>query len=128
MNDAPIGVFDSGVGGLSVIRAITDLMPEESLLYVADTAHCPYGARPIDYLTERALRITAYLQAEGAKAIVVACNTATVATVATLRERFSLPVIGIEPAIRPAAANTRSGVIGILATAATLGSAHLAAL
>ncbi len=128
MNVAPIGVFDSGVGGLSVIRAIAELMPEESLLYVADTAHCPYGARPIDYLTERALCITAYLQAQGAKAIVVACNTATVATVATLRERFSLPIIGIEPAIRPAAANTRSGVIGVLATAATLGSAHLAAL
>lgn len=128
MNAAPIGVFDSGVGGLSVIRAITELMPEESLLYVADTAHCPYGARSIDYLTERALRITAYLQAQGAKAVVVACNTATVATVATLRERFSLPIIGIEPAIRPAAANTRTGVIGVLATAATLGSAHLTAL
>lgn len=128
MSNAPVGVFDSGLGGLSVVRAITELMPAEAVLYVADTAHCPYGQRPVEYLRDRALRISAYLQAEGAKAIVVACNTATVATIATLRESFSLPIIGIEPAIRPAAANTRSGVIGVLATAATLGSAHLAAL
>lgn len=128
MNNAPIGVFDSGVGGLSVVRAITELMPGESLLYVADTAHCPYGLQSVEYLRERALRISTYLQGEGAKAIVVACNTATVATIATLREHFSLPIIGIEPAIRPAAANTKSGVIGVLATAATLGSAHLTAL
>jgi glutamate racemase len=128
MSQAPVGVFDSGVGGLSVVQAITDLMPAESLLYVADTAHCPYGLRSIDYLRERAMRISAYLVGEGAKAIVVACNTATVATIATLRENFSLPIIGIEPAIRPAAANTKSGVIGVLATATTLGSAHLVAL
>lgn len=127
-NSAPIGVFDSGLGGLSVVRAIVELMPAESLLYVADTAHCPYGVRSVDYLRERALHISAWLQGEGAKAIVVACNTATVATIATLRENFALPIIGIEPAIRPAAANTRSGVIGVLATATTLGSAHLAAL
>ncbi len=128
MNTAPIGVFDSGVGGLSVVRAITELLPEESLLYVADTAHCPYGARSTDYLKARALALATYLQEQGAKSIVVACNTATVATIATLREHFTLPIIGIEPAIRPAAANTRSGVIGVLATAATLGSAHLTAL
>lgn len=128
MSSAPIGVFDSGVGGLSVVRAITELMPAESLLYVADTAHCPYGVRSTEYLRARALHISSYLQAQGAKAIVVACNTATVATIATLRANFSLPIIGIEPAIRPAAANTKSGVIGVLATAATLGSAHLTAL
>jgi len=128
MRSAPVGVFDSGVGGLSVVRAITELMPAESLLYVADTAHCPYGVRSIEYLRARALHISSYLQAQGAKAIVVACNTATVATIATLRANFSLPIIGIEPAIRPAAANTKSGVIGVLATAATLGSAHLSAL
>lgn len=127
-NSAPIGIFDSGLGGLSVVRAITQLMPDETLLYVADTAHCPYGLRSADYLRERAMHITAWLQEQGAKAIVVACNTATVATIATLRANFSLPIIGIEPAIRPAAANTRSGVIGVLATATTLGSAHLAAL
>ncbi|HWT53504.1 MAG TPA: glutamate racemase [Rhodocyclaceae bacterium] len=127
-NSAPIGVFDSGLGGLSVVRAITALMPAESLLYVADTAHCPYGQKDVEYLRDRALRISRYLQEERVKAIVVACNTATVATIATLRERFSLPIIGIEPAIRPAAANTKSGVIGVLATAATLGSAHMAAL
>lgn len=128
MNNAPVGIFDSGLGGLSVVRAITELMPAESLLYVADTAHCPYGLRSADYLRERAMHITAWLQAQGAKAIVVACNTATVATIATLRDNFSLPIIGIEPAIRPAAANTKSGVIGVLATATTLGSTHLAAL
>ena len=128
MNNAPVGVFDSGVGGLSVVRAITELMPDESLLYVADTAHCPYGVRTAEYLRERALSISSFLQEQGAKAIVVACNTATVATIASLREHFSLPIIGIEPAIRPAAANTRTGVIGVLATATTLGSAHLTAL
>lgn len=128
MNSAPVGVFDSGVGGLSVVRAITELMPSESLLYVADTAHCPYGSRSVEYLRERAMHISSYLQAQGVKAIVVACNSATVATIGTLRTNFTLPIIGIEPAIRPAAANTKSGVIGVLATAATLGSAHLAAL
>lgn len=128
MNRQPVGVFDSGVGGLSVVKAINALMPAESIRYVADTAHCPYGIRSTEYLRDRALRITQYLQAQGAKAIVVACNTATVATIGMLREQFTLPIIGIEPAIRPAAANTRSGVIGILATAATLGSAHLATL
>lgn len=127
-NSAPIGIFDSGLGGLSVVRAITALMPAESLLYVADTAHCPYGLRSVNYLRERAMHITAWLEAQGAKAVVVACNTATVATIATLRENFTLPLIGIEPAIRPAAANTKSGVIGVLATSATLGSAHLTAL
>jgi len=128
VSQAPIGVFDSGLGGLSVVRAITELMPAESLLYVADTAHCPYGLRSAEYLRERAMSISAWLQAQGAKALVVACNTATVATISTLRANFSLPIIGIEPAIRPAAANTKSGVIGVLATATTLGSAHLAAL
>jgi glutamate racemase len=128
MNQAPVGIFDSGVGGLSVVRPIIELMPAESIIYVADTAHCPYGQRSSEYLRERAERIVQYLQEQGCKAIVVACNTATVATVAYLRERFSLPIIGIEPAIRPAAANTKSGVIGVLATAATLGSAHLTAL
>jgi glutamate racemase len=128
MSKAPIGVFDSGLGGLSVVQAITALMPAESLLYFAATAHCPYGLRSVDYLRERAMHISGYLVSEGVKAIVVACNTATVATIAMLRENFSLPIIGIEPAIRPAAANTKSGVIGVLATATTLGSAHLSAL
>ncbi|HTH95583.1 MAG TPA: glutamate racemase [Rhodocyclaceae bacterium] len=128
MNQRPIGVFDSGVGGLSVVREIVKLMPAESLHYVADTAHCPYGEKPVEYLRERAMQISNYLVGEGVKAIVVACNTATVATIGTLRANFSLPIIGIEPAIRPAAANTKSGVIGVLATAATLGSAHLVAL
>lgn len=128
MNRQPVGVFDSGLGGLSVVQAISTLLPAESILYVADTAHCPYGVRSVEYLRGRALRIAEYLQAQGAKAIVVACNTATVATIAMLRQQFTLPIIGIEPAIRPAAANTRSGVIGVLATAATLGSAHLATL
>lgn len=128
MNQRPIGVFDSGVGGLSVVREIVKLMPAESLHYVADTAHCPYGEKSVEYLRERAMQISDYLVREDVKAIVVACNTATVATIATLRENFSLPIIGIEPAVRPAAANTKSGVIGVLATATTLGSAHLAAL
>jgi glutamate racemase len=125
---ASIGVFDSGVGGLSVVASIRSLLPAESLLYVADSAHCPYGDKDAGVLRERALAIAEFLIGNGCKAIVVACNTATLATVAMLRERFAIPVVGIEPAVKPAAAVTRSGVIGVLATAATLRSSQYAEL
>ncbi len=121
---APIGIFDSGIGGLSVVAPIRALLPDESLIYVADSAHCPYGEKADDYLRERAVAIAGLLLDLGCKAIVVACNTATVATVRMLRERLTIPVVGIEPAVKPAAAATRSGVIGVLATRATLRSDH----
>jgi glutamate racemase len=121
-------VFDSGVGGLSVLRHIQALLPQESSCYVADSAHAPYGEKSPQALLLRARALCDFLQAHGAKIIVVACNTATAAAVAQLRESYTLPIIGMEPAVKPAAAATRSGVIGVLATTGTLKSAQFAAL
>lgn len=128
MNDAPIGVFDSGVGGLSVLREIRQLLPGESLLYVADSGHVPYGDKSPDEIRARSRSIARFLVGQGAKALVVACNTATAAAVAELREIYHLPIIGMEPAVKPAAEATRSGVVGVLATTGTLQSARFAAL
>jgi glutamate racemase len=127
--DAPIGVFDSGVGGLSVLGEIRALMPQESLLYVADSGHVPYGEKSPEFIRERCRVLAEFLLAQGAKALVLACNTATAAGVAQLREQYpQLPIIGMEPAVKPAAAATRSGVVGVLATTGTLQSAKFAAL
>jgi glutamate racemase len=117
---APIGVFDSGVGGLSVLREIRRLLPAEHLIYVADSAHVPYGEKSREFVEQRAVAISEFLIAQGAKAIVVACNTATSAAIATLRARFPLPIVGVEPALKPATEVSRSGIIGVLATRATL--------
>ncbi|WP_044873511.1 glutamate racemase [Pseudomonas sp. LFM046] len=126
---ATVGVFDSGVGGLSVLREIRGLLPSESLLYVADSGHVPYGEKSADFIRERSHHIAEFLLDQGAKALVLACNTATVAAVADLRERYpQLPIVGMEPAVKPAAAATRSGVVGVLATTGTLKSAKFAAL
>jgi len=126
---APIGVMDSGVGGLSVLAEIQRLLPNESLLYVADSGHVPYGEKTPDYIRQRLRRIAEFFQAQGAKAMVLACNTATVAAVADLRELYpDWPLVGMEPAVKPAAAATRSGVVGVLATTGTLQSAKFAAL
>lgn len=128
-NEAPVGIFDSGVGGLSVLREIRQLLPNESLLYVADSGHVPYGEKSPEYIRERCILITEHLLAQGAKALVLACNTATAAAAADLRERYpQLPIVGMEPAVKPAAAATRSGVVGVLATTGTLKSARFAAL
>jgi glutamate racemase len=127
--EAPIGVFDSGVGGLSVLGEIRALLPQESLLYVADSGHVPYGEKSPAFICERSQRIAEFLIAQGAKALVLACNTATAAAISQLRERYpELPIIGMEPAVKPAAAATRSGVVGVLATTGTLKSAKFAAL
>jgi glutamate racemase len=125
---APVGVFDSGVGGLSVLREIRRLLPHEDLLYVADSAHAPYGERDDDFIAARSFAITGFLCAAGAKAIVVACNTATAAAIAALRARHALPIVGMEPAIKPAAGTTRSGVVGVLATSGTLAGRKFADL
>lgn len=124
----PIGVFDSGVGGLSVLRQIRAALPDEDLVYVADSGHAPYGTRPQQFIESRSIAIAKFLVAQEAKAIVVACNTATAAAIATLREKFDLPVVGMEPAVKPAVEATRSGVIGVLATSGTLESAKFASL
>jgi glutamate racemase len=128
MADEPIGMFDSGIGGLSVLASVRNLLPGESLIYVADSAHCPYGDKDAELLRDRALGIAKFLVECRCKAIVVACNTATLATVRLLRRHTAVPVIGIEPAVKPAATLTRSGVIGVLATAATLRSRQYAEL
>lgn len=126
---APIGVFDSGVGGLSVLTEIAHLLPSESLLYVADCGHIPYGEKSPEFIRERCRAVAQFFQGQGAKAMVLACNTATVAAVADLREHYPhWPLVGMEPAVKPAAAATRSGVVGVLATTGTLQSAKFAAL
>lgn len=116
----PIGIFDSGAGGLSVWREIVRELPHEDTLYVADQVHMPYGPRTEEELRRFCTAITRYLVGQGCKAIVVACNTASAAALKHLREAFpSLPSIGMEPAVKPAAASTKSGVVGIMATPAT---------
>src|SRR5471032_225868 len=118
---APIVVFDSGVGGLSVLRHIRTQLPQEDLIYFADSGYAPYGDRTEQQVINRSLAIAAYLLEQGAKAIVVACNTATVAAIKALRTRYpELPLVGVEPGLKPAAALTRNGKIGVLATARTL--------
>lgn len=121
--------MDSGVGGLSVLAEIQRLLPNESLLYVADCGHVPYGEKSPEYIRQRCRVIADFFQKQGAKAMVLACNTATVAAVADLRGLYpQWPLVGMEPAVKPAAAATRSGVVGVLATTGTLQSAKFAAL
>jgi glutamate racemase len=116
----PIGIFDSGVGGLSVLRAIRAQMPEESVIYFGDQGHIPYGPRPMEQIRDFSEVITKFLLEQGAKVIVVACNTASAAALKYLREKFpAVPFVGMEPAVKPAAEYTRTGKVGILATPAT---------
>jgi glutamate racemase len=127
-SDRPIGVFDSGVGGVSVLREIRRALPCEDLIYLADSAYTPYGDRPATVITERSIAMVTLLEREGVKAVVVACNTATGIAVDALRARFSMPIVAIEPAVKPAAARTRSGVVGVLATTQTLRSERFSKL
>ncbi len=127
-NCTTIGVFDSGVGGLSVLQHIRRQLPNARLVYVADSGHVPYGDKSPEYIIQRSQVITQFLIEQGAQAIVIACNTATAAAAATLRSRYQLPIIGMEPAVKPAVAATKSGVVGVLATVGTLASARFAAL
>lgn len=120
MSVQPIGLFDSGVGGISVLREVQKLLPREQLIYYADSGHCPYGGKPREDIIARACAITEFLLAQGAKLIVLACNTATIAAVEHLRATYPVPFVGMEPAVKPAVAHTRSGVVGVLATGASL--------
>jgi len=124
----PVGVFDSGVGGLSVVREMRRLMPRLDIVYVSDARFLPYGEKPDAFIEARAFAIADFLVAEGAQLLVVACNTATAAAVHALRAQRALPIVGIEPAVKPAAQATRSGIVGILATAGTLQSRRYAGL
>jgi glutamate racemase len=117
-----IGIFDSGIGGLSILDKIHQLLPNENLLYLADSDHAPYGPRGEDYIQQRCRAVMDFFLQQEVKAVVLACNTATAAAVAMLREEYQLPIIGMEPAIKPAAMHSRSGVVGVLATEGTIDS------
>ena len=124
----PIAVIDSGVGGLSVARQIRTHLPAEDLLYIADSANAPYGNKSVDFITSRLLNIAALAVQHYAKAIVVACNSATVSAISTLREEVDVPVIGVEPGIKPAIELSESGIVGVIATERTVQSPALRAL
>ena len=114
-----IGVYDSGVGGLSVWKELRALMPEETYCYLSDGACCPYGPKDPSFVVGRAMAVSRFLIEQGAELIVVACNTATAAAISTLRASFEIPFVGMEPALKPAALHSQSGVVGVLATAGT---------
>jgi len=123
-----IGVFDSGVGGLSVMNEIAEELPHEDVVYFADTVHCPYGRRTHQEIQRLTRGIVTFLLSQGAKVIVVACNTASAAALYHLRESFSLPIVGMEPAVKPAVERTDSKVVGVIATEATFQGALFASL
>jgi len=128
-NSFPIGVFDSGVGGLSILRQIHSQLPNERLFYVADQAHVPYGSRSLFEVQEFSEAISRFLLAQEAKLIVVACNTASAAALSFLRQRFpQVPFVGMEPAVKPAAQCTQTGKVGVLATEGTFASERYADL
>ncbi|WP_029144470.1 glutamate racemase [Microbacterium luticocti] len=123
MNDAPIGIFDSGVGGLTVARAISALLPRESLRYIGDTAHSPYGPKPIADVRRYGLEVLDTLVDQGVKMLVIACNTASAALLRDARERYDVPVVEvIGPAVRTAMSTTRNGRVGVIGTDGTIGS------
>ena len=118
-----IGVYDSGIGGLSILRALRAELPEQDFIYLADSGHGPYGERERDHVIERAQRVTAYLVERGVQALVVACNTATAAAIEQLREQYpQLPIVGVEPALKPALGLSQTRRIGVMATRMTLNS------
>lgn len=121
-NSAAIGVFDSGVGGLSITKCIAAQLPHENIIYIADSLHAPYGEKSVDFIIQRVNTIAKLLIAKGVKAIVIACNTATVNAIEQLRAQVNIPIIGVEPAIKPAAKQSISKKIAILATQATSGN------
>ena len=114
-----IGVYDSGIGGLSVWKELVALMPEQDYVYVADSSHCPYGSKSPDFIVARACAVTDFLMGKNAEAVVVACNTATAAAISYLRSHYPVPFVGMEPAVKPAVQASRTGVVGVLATANT---------
>jgi glutamate racemase len=123
MNDAPIGIFDSGVGGLTVARAIRAQLPQESLVYIGDTAHSPYGPKPIADVRRYSIEVLDTLVDQGVKMLVIACNTASAAVLRDARERYDVPVVEvIGPAVRRAVSTTRNGRVGVIGTVGTIGS------
>lgn len=127
-NTQAIGIFDSGVGGLSVLKEIRQHLPAENLIYVADSAYAPYGNKSHEFILERSHALTRFLIDQDIKAIVIACNTATTISVAELRKSYNLPFVAMEPGVKPAIAATKSGVVGVMATENTLTSDHFTQL
>jgi len=126
---APIGIFDSGIGGLSVLRHVRSTLPGEQLIYFADSGYAPYGDKSEAQIIERSLTIAGFLVEQDVKALVVACNTATAAAIEAIRRHWpTLIVVGMEPGLKPAAQHSKSGVVGVLATRSTLASARFVAL
>ena len=123
-----IGVFDSGVGGLSILDEALQQLPHHNYIYFADSANAPYGDKPPHWIAERSLQICRYLMEQDCSAIVVACNTATAEAIATIRSTLDIPIIGVEPGIKPAAMRSQNGIVGVLATEATLNSDKFNAL
>jgi glutamate racemase len=128
VSSAPVGIFDSGVGGLSVLRDIRAALPAESIDYVADSANAPWGDKPADFVRRRGLEIAGFLVGHGVKAIVIGSNTGTAGSAEALRATLTMPVVAIEPGIKPAAAATRSGVVGAIVTATMDASDRMASL
>jgi glutamate racemase len=128
MTSQAIGVMDSGVGGISVLKHIHALLPHENLMYVADSKYAPYGNKTAEEITARCMILADFLMSQNVKALVIACNTATAAAIDELRRTFDIPIIGMEPAVKPAAEASKNGIIGVLATVGTLKSAQFAAL
>jgi len=128
IEEQAIGVMDSGVGGLSVLHHIQRLLPHEHLYYVADSQYAPYGSLSPEQITSRCMAIADFLIEQKVKALVVACNTATAASIQLMREQYALPIIGMEPAVKPAALASKNSIVGVLATVGTLKSAQFAAL
>jgi len=124
MNNQPIGIFDSGIGGISILKKINKILPNENIIYLADNKNCPYGNKSISNIIKLSLKNTSTLIQMNCKAIVIACNTATTNAIKEIRNSFSVPIIGIEPAIKPAINNTKTNKIGVLATEKTLTSTH----
>jgi glutamate racemase len=122
---APIGVFDSGLGGLSVVRQLWAELPRESIVYAADSRYCPYGERSLEQIRDRSIAMVDVLVQRGAKIVITACNTATAASIEVLRDRFTVPIVAMEPAVKPSVALTRTGKIAVLATPSTARSARL---
>ncbi|MBM7855551.1 glutamate racemase [Desulfohalotomaculum tongense] len=127
-NSSPIGIFDSGVGGLSIAKEIRQLLPNEDLLYYADSAYCPYGEKPPEVIKQRVYLLSDFLLSKGAKMLVVACNTASIVSLDDMRKKYRVPVVGVEPAVKPAVAATKTGTIGVLATGVTLSGDRFSSL
>jgi len=128
MFSAPIGMFDSGVGGLSVMKEVRALLPAEDIVYYADTAYCPYGQKTAREIQARCFHISDFLLAKGAKMIIVACNTASIAALDAMRQKYKVPIVGMEPAVKPASRLSKSGKIGVMATGVTIAGERFSSL